>query len=432
MSKLDELSKLAKPAAEKIRGQKFVRVVSHHDADGITSCGIVCHMLRRLNIPFQATIVSNLDASIFNVLDGSQAVIFCDMGSGQPEIVNKFDSVVLDHHMPQDGNSQVHVNPHLLGFDGGSEVSAAGVCYALARIMGDNIDLGGLAISGAIGDKQKMVGVNKDILDESVRAGVVLIHKGLKLGRGPLEKVLTYSTDPYFDFSGNPAEAKKFLDELGLHGNIESLSQEELKKLSSALALKLLKKSPPDTIDSLLGDAYVLNKELVKDVYDFTNTVNSCGKLGVPGLGLAVCLRYGQSLEDAESRRFEYSEQILSAFHDAISRIHECGSMRYVDICCSDVTGAIASTIIRYVMPDKPVIVLNRDDGNVKISARGTAELIGKGLDLSVAIREGARRAGGNGGGHKIASGGMIPVGSEREFLTAVDAIIARQLNGKV
>jgi single-stranded DNA-specific DHH superfamily exonuclease len=432
MSKLDELSRLAKPAAEKIKTQRFVRVVSHHDADGITASGIVCHTLQRLRIPFQATIVSNLDASIANLIEPGQPVIFCDMGSGQPEIVNKFDAVVLDHHIPQDGHARVQVNPHLIGQDGGSEVSAAGVCYSLARILGDNTDLGGLAISGAIGDKQKMIGVNKAILDESVKAGVVTVQKGLKLGRGPLEKVLTYSTDPYFDFSGRPEEAGKFIDELGLHGNIESLSQEDLRRLSSALALKLLKKSPPDTIDSLLGDAYVLNNELVRDVYDFTNTVNSCGKLGVPGLGLAVCLRYGPALEAAESRRFEYSGQILSAFHDAISRIQDRGSLRYVDICCSDVTGAIASTIIRYVMPDKPVIVLNTDDGSVKISARGTADLIGKGLDLSTAIRESARQAGGSGGGHKIASGGTIPAGSENEFLAAVDAIIGRQLNGKV
>ncbi len=432
MSKLDELSELAGPAARIIKTERFVRVVSHHDADGITACGIVCHALRRLNIPFQATIISNLDASIVNVVEPGQLIVFCDMGSGQPDIVNRFNAIVLDHHVPEDGSARAHVNPHLIGQDGGSEVSAAGVCYALARTMGDNKDLAGLAISGAIGDKQKMTGVNKDILDEGVGAGVVTVQKGLKLGRGPLEKVLTYSTDPYFDFSGKPGEARKFLDELGLHGDIEALSQEGLRKLSSALALKLLKKSPPDTIDSLIGDAYILNCELIKDVYDFTNTVNSCGKLGVPGLGLAVCLRYGPSLAEAESKRFEYSEQILNAFHDAISRIRDCGSLRYVDICCSDVTGAIASTIIRYVMPDKPVIVLNRDDGSVKISARGTAEQIGKGLDLSVAVRESARQAGGNGGGHKIASGGMIPAGCEDEFLSAMNAAVGRQLNGEV
>jgi single-stranded DNA-specific DHH superfamily exonuclease len=429
-SKLDELSRIAKPAADRIKAQKFVRIVSHHDADGITACGIVCQMLQRLNIPFQATIVSNLDASILNVVEPGQFVIFCDMGSGQPEIVNEYDAVILDHHVPQEGHSRIHVNPHLLGMDGGSEISAAGVSYSLARIMGDNRDLAGLAISGAIGDKQKILGPNKEILEEGIEAKAITVLKGLKLGWGPLEKVLTFSIDPYFDFSGKPEEAKKFMDELGLTGHVESMSREDLKKLSSALTLKLLKKSPPDTIDSLLGDVYILNCELIKDVYDFSNTVNSCGKLGVPALGLAVCLRYDSALAEAETRRFEYSGQILSALREVISNVKDCGSLRYVNICCSDVTGAIASIIIRYVMPDKPIIVLNTENGDVKISARGTSDLIGQGLDLSVAIRESAKTAGGNGGGHKIASGGLIPVGNEKEFLDAADSIIGRQLNG--
>lgn len=430
--KLDELSGLARPAADRIRAQPFVRVVSHHDADGITACGIVCHALQRLQIPFQATIVSNLDASIEERVDPGQFVVFCDMGSGQPDIVNRYEAVILDHHIMLEGHRQLHVNPQMIGVDGGSEASGSGVAYALARIMGDNADLAGLAISGAIGDKQGMASVNAEILAEGIAAGAITARKGLKLGRGPLARVLACSTDPYFEFSGSPGEAKKFVDELGLDGNVEDLPPEDLKRLSSALALKLLRKSPPDTIDSLMGDAYVLDRELIRDAYDFTNTVNSCGKLGVPGLGLSVCLRCAASVAEAEARRFEYAEQILAAFREALSRIRDCGSLRYLDICSPDVTGAVASTIIRYVLPDKPVIVLNTEDGSVKISARGTADLIGRGLDLSVAIRESARRAGGSGGGHKIASGGLIPRGSEKAFLAAANDIIARQLNGEV
>lgn len=96
MSKLDELSETAKPAVDRIKAQKFIRVVSHHDADGITACGIVCQMLRRLKIPFQATIVINLDGSIVDIVEPGQFVIFCDMGSGQPDIVNQFNAVILD------------------------------------------------------------------------------------------------------------------------------------------------------------------------------------------------------------------------------------------------------------------------------------------------------------------------------------------------
>lgn len=432
MSKLDELSRLAEPAAEKIKKQGFIRVVSHHDADGITACGILCQALQRLNISFQATIISNLDHSVIDNLDTSRMTIFCDMGSGQPDIVNMFDAIILDHHVPQGQHKNIHVNPHLLGIDGATEICASGVTYSLARILGNNVDLAGLAISGAIGDKQKMQGPNKDILDEAVSSGTISVHKGLKLGRGPLEKVLEYSIDPYFNFSGSADETKKFVDELGLSGNIENLDPDELKTLGSALSLKLLKKSPPDTIEALFGDIYILNHELIKDVNDFTNTVNSCGKMGLPGLGLSVCLRYEPALEEAEAKRLEYSRHILDALSDAINRIKDMDSIRYIDIQSKDVTGAIASTVIRYVMPDKPLLVLNTEDGKVKVSARGTSSLIKGGLDLSIAIRDGAKAVGGNGGGHNIASGAAISIGREKEFLDAVNVIVGRQLSGKV
>lgn len=429
---LDAISQMAKPAVDRILQQKFVRVVSHHDADGITACGIICMALQRRQIPFHATIVPNLDVSIENVLDQSSLVIFCDMGSGQSDIVNKYDAIILDHHVPHGNHKNLQVNPHLIGIDGGSEMSASGVAYAVARVMGDNTDLAGLAISGAVGDKQKMTGPNKDILNEAINNGVITVQKSLKLGMGPLDKVLEYSIDPYFEFSGKQADTAKFLSNLGLSGNIEDLSQEDRKKLGSALSVLLLKKSPPDTIDSLFGDVYLLNKELIRDVYDFTNTVNSCGKMGFPGLGLSVCLRNKTALLGAENKRFEYSRQILDALHDAITRVKDLGSIRYIDICCSDVTGAIASTVIRYVMPDKPLIVLNSEDGKVKISARGTSLLIKQGLDLSEALRSGAASVGGSGGGHKIASGAAIPQGSQAEFLDHLNTIIGGQIGGKV
>ena len=429
----ESILQMARPAADRLRKEPFVRVVSHHDADGITACGIVCLALSRQRIPFQATIVGNLDAAIAEQLDPAVPAIFCDMGSGQPEIANRFSAVILDHHVPRDGHRNLQVNPHLAGVDGGSEMSASGVAYAFARALGnDNFDLAGLAISGAIGDKQKMVGPNKDILEEGVRQGVITVRKGLKLGMGPLEQVLECSIDPYFDFSGDRAATEEFLAGLGLQGNIERLSQEELQRLGSALSILLLKKSPPDTIESLFGDVYLLNRELIKDVYDFTNTVNSCGKMGLPGLGLSLCLRLEAALPEAEAKRFAYSRERLGARGDAIARARDLGSVRYIELCCSDVTGAIASTVIRYVLPDKPLVVLNTEDSLIKVSARGTAALIRQGLDLSTAIREGAISVGGNGGGHRIASGASIPAGRQEQFLGAVNTIVGRQLRGAV
>ena len=61
------------------------------------------------------------------------------------------------------------------------------------------------------------------------------------------------------------------------------------------------------------------------------------------------------------------------------------------------------------------------------ISSRGTPYQIGKGLNLSEAMREVCGDMGGQGGGHVIASGGIIPRGSEDAFLKALDDFIGHQ-----
>ncbi len=74
---------------------------------------------------------------------------------------------------------------------------------------------------------------------------------------------------------------------------------------------------------------------------------------------------------------------------------------------------------------------MNDQKGKIKISARGTRKLLQKGLDLSVAMSEAAKNVGGIGGGHDIASGAAIPVGTESKFLKDVDSVITEQLSGK-
>ncbi len=81
--------------------------------------------------------------------------------------------------------------------------------------------------------------------------------------------------------------------------------------------------------------------------------------------------------------------------------------------------------------PDKPILVLIKEGERIKISARGTKKLVEEGLDLSVAMREGAAQVGGDGGGHSIASGGAIPADAESKFIEIVDGIIMKQLRGE-
>ena len=65
----------------------------------------------------------------------------------------------------------------------------------------------------------------------------------------------------------------------------------------------------------------------------------------------------------------------------------------------------------------------------IKVSARGTEELIEKGLNLSLAMKKAASELNGIGGGHNIAAGATIPKGKEEEFLDLLEKEIKTQLS---
>ena len=168
---MKRLDKAAEAIAKSILHCDSMRVISHNDADGITSAGLICNALLRAGIPFQATLLNRLDESVITGLEGP--VVFCDMGSGKPELISrvKGECFVLDHHRPVGTLNCMHLNPHLFGIDGAFELSAAGTVYSVVRQMGDNADLAGLALVGAMGDRQAMIGANRSILEEAVACG---------------------------------------------------------------------------------------------------------------------------------------------------------------------------------------------------------------------------------------------------------------------
>jgi len=93
-----------------------------------------------------------------------------------------------------------------------------------------------------------------------------------------------------------------------------------------------------------------------------------------------------------------------------------------------DAAGVVCGSAMRYLYVDKPIFVLNRVEDMIKVSARGNRILVSHGLDLSVAMKESAAQVGGNGGGHSVASGASIPLGTEDEFIQCVDQIVSQQL----
>jgi single-stranded-DNA-specific exonuclease len=425
---MKRLEKLAKSAASSLLQCENARVISHNDADGITSAGLICSALKRAEIPFQATLVSRLDQTLVDSIE--PPVVFCDMGSGKPNLVSQIDGdvFVFDHHTPVGTLTCVHVNPHLVGVDGAFELSASGTVYTVVREMGDNVDLAGLALVGALGDRQMMIGANRTILEEAANAGIVEIRPGLKMDDGPLNSVLATALDPLLDFSGDPEKTRAFLEELGITGGLPKLRGKDLSRLSTALVLKVLMQGS-FAADSVVGETIRLKKEVVENAFEFMWILNSCGKMEETGLALTLCMRDTAFLAECRKINQDYKARTLSEVRLVEERLQETDNIRYVLLDDMDAAGVVSGLCVRYLYADKPMIVLNRVEDMIKISARGNRLLVFNGLDLSVALKEGAQKVGGNGGGHSVASGASIPLGTEEEFIKHVDLVVGHQLS---
>ncbi|MCK4811427.1 MAG: DHH family phosphoesterase, partial [Methanosarcinales archaeon] len=353
-----------------ILDHEVARVISHHDADGITAAGIVCHTLMRLGKRFHATIVSQLDHGVVERLNEERGdghgdaddadgalTIFCDMGSGHPDVISEVagDVVVIDHHTPVGDLSCPHVNPHLVGIDGAFELSASGTAYAIAKELSSaNVDLCGLAIAGAIGDKQLMTGANADILNDGVQNGVITVKKGIRIGDGDVADLLERNIEIYLDFTGDRAKVDDFLKEIGVSGRLGKLADPELRKLATALTLRLLAKGSPDAIETIIGDVYLLHREVIRNVDDFVSALHACARLNETGLALSLCLRDRTGIAHATKASVDYQRTLVKDMRLARPGIMHKDHITYIRLHDAEATGIIASTVTRFLHPDNP------------------------------------------------------------------------------
>src|SRR5690606_2309871 len=104
---------------------------------------------------FHVTIVPRLKSEVLDKISREKYKLFffCDMGSAWTERIGqlKGDAIIADHHQTMDSAEQqesvVHINPHLFGMDGTSDVSASGVSYLAVRPF-KHFELTGLALVG--------------------------------------------------------------------------------------------------------------------------------------------------------------------------------------------------------------------------------------------------------------------------------------------
>lgn len=467
-----------KKASEEILGEisrgTRILIVSHLDADGISAAGILGKALLRAGAIFSIRIERWMEERVAEEVSfyarENVLPIFVDMGSGYLDILGaKLGDkriVILDHHQPigEVRKSFIHVNPHIFGIDGSRDISSAGISYLVAKFMDErNFDLAHLAVVGALGDLQdkyegkRLGGLNEIIVKDSIEAGFLSVETDLLLfGREtrPIYKSLAYLTNPYIPgISGEEDKCLAFLSGLNIELKkndkwraLRDLTQEEKRRLFSALHDYLVSRGYKSEVAmSLIGTVYTLVREEpwtpLRDAREFALLLNATGRMGVPSLGVAVCMGdRGRSCDEALRTLEEYRQLVsryLTWLDENPNRIEEWEHIYVLhgEKEIDEKTISTISTIVSTNLPklNKPLIAYSYmpRERAIKISARASDSLVRMGVNLGEIIRIAAEKCSGIGGGHDIAAGAQIPYEQKMQFLTYVNSLVGERLAGK-
>ena len=464
----NEITAAVKIIREHSAKRNFIRIVSHVDADGLSAASILCRALRSLEVPFRIRIEKQFDEALVAdlALEDDSLIIFADLGSGNLDLIktklSANEIIVLDHHQPINVDSTIprlcHVNPHLYGFDGSREISAAGVTYLVAKALdGSNIDLASLAVVGALGDaqdlteKRTLVGLNNDIVKDAIDSGYLSAETDLIFyGREtrPIYKAIAYTTNPYIPgLSGEEDECYGFLVNLGINLKendrwraINDLSVEDKQKIYSEIAKHLSNRGSPNGVDlDLIGTVYTMVREErwtpLRDAREYASLLNACGKMKKNGLGVAVGFgNRGEMLDEAQLLFADY-KKTLSRHIDWLSknpgRVQRLENINVIDgsgvideLMISTIASILSSN--NFCDNGKPVIAITMtEDKTVKASGRVSDVHRYEGLNLGILFQEAASRFSGRGGGHVAAAGAQLPKGIEAEFIKLIDQQVA-------
>jgi single-stranded-DNA-specific exonuclease len=468
---LNSASQAAKVITETVEEDGAVHVFSHLDADGIAAAGIIGKALSRLDAKLRIRITQWIEEKIMDVLsDKPQLIVFSDLGSGYMDLLKgklaDFKIVILDHHqvVGEESANIVHVNPHLSGIDGARDISGSGVAYFVAKALNEqNVDLAPVAVVGALGDlqdkyDQRMLGgLNEKIVKDAVDAGLLSVEKDLVFfGREtrPIHRTLASTNNPFIPgISGEEDKSLAFLASLDIKPRsddkwraLRDLSEDEKRRLCSALADYLLSKGLRYEVSNLIGHVYVLAREEpwtpLRDAREFGVLLNATGRMDNASLGVAVCMGdRGAAFEQASKVLEDYRRTINRYLGWVMEKPQRMKEFRNIYVVYGEnfiddkIVGAISSILSSSLPnPEKPLIAYANvaEQGLAKFSARTMDSVVNRGINLGDIMQTAAEKFQGKGGGHNVAAGAQVPLGKVDDFITFVDELVGRQLKGKI
>lgn len=170
----------------KIKSQE-ITLIHHDDADGLSSGAIMKTALEREGFEVKIFCLEKIYLEVVEDVHRRQGeiIFYSDIGSAHADYISEVNSgknltIILDHHHnpPKATDPMVFdLNLEHYGFEGDTEFSGATCNYLFARTLNKgNIDLSYLALVGSREIPAGFVGLNKTVLDEAQKNGVVKVE----------------------------------------------------------------------------------------------------------------------------------------------------------------------------------------------------------------------------------------------------------------
>lgn len=425
---LNAIDNLAKEFLEAAKN-KPVRLISHHDTDGITSAAIMTKALKRLEKNFSIKIVKGLDKNILEKelkRQDKEVLFFTDLASGSLDYFQNLKEpiFILDHHeidkekLAKIKNVKI-INPHLFNEE---EICGAGLSYFFAKaISEENTDSANLAIIGMVGDRHEneVSKLNQQVIKD---AAELTIKKGLLIfsSTRPLRKSLEYSTNHYIPgVTGSSQGVLDLLREVNISPNrtLYDLTEDEMSRLVTAT---MIRRAEHNHKESMIGNIYILkffNRK--EDVRELSVLINACSRLGHPEVALAFCLENEKAKEQAQNIYIKYKQELVSGLRQAekMKKIKGNGFMilNAKSEIKDTIIGTICSILSSSLEYDQGTVLVgmahNKD--KIKVSAR----IVGEGRNLKEVLEKTVMDLEAEVGGHKKAAGCLIKKEDEEKFL---------------
>jgi len=183
--RLESFKKKANQAIAELKAvkPKEAIVVFHDDADGLCSAAITKKTLEREGIKAKTFCLEKVYTEVVENLHSKagQTIFYVDIGSSHGDMIGEYNegrnlTIILDHHDPKPSKDSnvLDLNLEHFGFRGETDFSGATCCYLFAKALSEsNIDLSYLALVGSCEIPEGFLGVNKTVLEEASKNGVI-------------------------------------------------------------------------------------------------------------------------------------------------------------------------------------------------------------------------------------------------------------------